>query len=96
MQQLGLFGNINPTNALQDNRSAISLSSKGVNHKRFKHFGIEFDALREKIKNGEIKLEYLPTEDMHADMLTKSLPRERFERHKTKVLGEVEEQRAFV
>ena len=96
VQELQLFRSLPPTTIHQDNKSAIRLAENAGQHKRSKHLGIEFDALREYIRNGEIKLEYLSTEDMHADMLTKPLTKEKFERHKTKVLGETEEQRVFV
>ena len=69
VQELQLFQSLPQTIVYQDNKSAIRLAENAGQHKRSKHFGIEFDALREKIEE-----RYLPTEDVHADVLTKSLP----------------------
>ena len=70
---LGHFDDIKPTLVLQDNTSAISLSTKGTCHKRSKHFGLEFDVFREYVALGELKIQYVPTDDMVADLLTKPL-----------------------
>jgi len=48
-------------------------------HARTKHIAIREHYIREKVATGEIQLEYLPTGDMVADCLTKSLSREKLE-----------------
>ena len=50
LTELKLFPHIPPTPIYQDNKSAITLATGGTHHKRSKHFGIEFDALRGKIR----------------------------------------------
>jgi len=72
----------------QDNKSAITLATGGTHHKRSKHFGIEFGALREYVKLGELEIFYRPTENLPADMLTKSLPPEKFKRFREETMGE--------
>ena len=69
-QVLGHFRNLSPTVVYQDNKAAISLSTGGTCHKRSKHFGLEFDMFREYVSRGEIQLEYLPTGELAADLLT--------------------------
>ena len=51
-------------------------------HKRSKHFTIEFDALREYVREKEIDIRYKETENMPADLFTKILPRPIFEKHR--------------
>ena len=50
--------------------------------KRSKHFTIEFDALREYVREKQIEMRYVCTDDMCADMFTKILPKKAFERHR--------------
>ena len=80
---------------LQDNQSAITLSTTGTHHKRSKHFGIEFDYFKESIANGEIKLRYMETGKMLADMLTKSLPRDHFIQFRDLMMGNEQAQKHF-
>ena len=49
-------------------------------HARTKHIDIKFHFIQDKIKNCEIKLEYCPSEDVIADMLTKPLGRVKYKR----------------
>jgi hypothetical protein len=94
VQELGLFDSL-PATTIFHNQSTIRLTENASQHKRSKHFGIEFDAAREYIKSGEVIIKYIPTGDMHADILTKSLQKEKFDKHKTKILGGREEQNVF-
>ena len=59
---------------LQDNQSVISLSVNPVNHKRSKHYRVATAYVRDLVERRVVKLEYCPTEDMVADVLTKALP----------------------
>jgi len=74
LSKLNYFSEIFPLVIYQDNKSAITLSSGGTFHKRSKHFGIEFDMFREYVSLKEIFLFHKHTDDLPADMLTKSLP----------------------
>lgn len=58
-----------------DNQSAISLCMNNIYHARSKHIDIRFHFSREAQEQGHIKVEYKPTSDMTADILTKSLPK---------------------
>lgn len=42
-------------------------------HKRSKHIDVRFHFIREAVANNLVKIEYLKTSDMPADMFTKSL-----------------------
>jgi hypothetical protein len=63
-----------PITLFSDNQSAIALARDDRFHARTKHIDIRFHFIRYVIADGRIKLEYCPTEDMVADVLTKALP----------------------
>ncbi|KAF2882257.1 hypothetical protein ILUMI_23925 [Ignelater luminosus] len=56
-----------------DNQSAQTMSRNHMLNKRTKHIDIRFYFIREALEDGSITLEYLPTRDMAADVMTKSL-----------------------
>lgn len=76
------FENLLSTTLFGDNQGSISLSRNPVFHARTKHIEIHFHWIREKIQDGSINIKYCPTEDMVADVLTKSLDRGKLERYR--------------
>lgn len=64
-----------PTTIFTDNQSAKALSTNSNFHARTKHFDIRHHWIRELVSSQQATLEWCPTEDMIADMLTKALPR---------------------
>lgn len=56
-----------------DNQSVIKLSSNPVYHSRTKHIDIKQHFVRECVDKGYVYLEYMSTEHMPADVLTKGL-----------------------
>jgi hypothetical protein len=72
---------VGPATFYQDNTSAIALAEKGRStNKRTRHIGIRFFFIHDRIEKGEIRLEYLPTAEMVADILTKPLQGDLFRR----------------
>jgi len=63
-----------------DNQGYIALANNPVSHSRAKHIDIHYYFIRERIECREIRLNYISTKDMLADVFTKALPREAFER----------------
>jgi hypothetical protein len=59
-----------------DNQGAIALAHADVGqyHSRTKHIDIRYHFIRQNIQDGFISLQYCPTEEMVADILTKPLP----------------------
>nr|KYP44287.1 Copia protein [Cajanus cajan] len=74
-----------PTQILVDNQAAIFISNNLVFHGRTKHFKIKLSFLREAQREGEVKLIYYRTEDQGTDVLTKALPKARFEALRNKL-----------
>ena len=63
-----------------DNQSAIALAQNPTSHSRAKHIDIRFHFIQERIERNEIKLQYISTHQMVANILTKALPHEAFEK----------------
>lgn len=61
-------------NLFSDNQGAIKLSANDTYHKRSKHIDIRHHFVRQVITEKQIVLKHLPTHEMPADILTKSLP----------------------
>eukprot|EP00253_Pinus_taeda_P007520 PITA_07520 len=68
-----------PISILCDNTSAIKISKNPVMHSKTKHIPIKYHFLREQVLEQKVKLEYVPSKEQVADILTKPLPRETFE-----------------
>ena len=62
-----------PTVVNEDHQTAINMSKNPQYHGRAKHISIIYHFVREQVNNNVIELNYCPTEDMIADMLTKGL-----------------------
>lgn len=63
---------------LVDNMSAIKLVKNPVFHKRTKHIEVRHYFIREKVDEGQLTVEHVPSELQLADILTKPLYREKF------------------
>ena len=72
---------------LEDNQSTISISKNDIYHHRTKHIDIRYHFTRDCVENGDIELRHCKTEHMVADMLTKPLPRQRFQTLRLQLLG---------
>lgn len=63
-----------------DNSSTIQLSKHPVLHGKSKHIEVRFHYLRELVSGETVKLEYCATQDQVADIFTKPLKLEQFEK----------------
>jgi uncharacterized lipoprotein YehR (DUF1307 family) len=61
-----------------DNQSCIRLSEHPVFHERSKHIEIKYYFIRDKVQEGEVKLEYIPIDEQTKDIMTKPLSRIKF------------------
>lgn len=73
--ELGLLNLANPTRQRIDNQSAMALARNDAFHNRTKHIAVRHHFIREKVEDGEIDVEYVPTDRQVADVLTKPLGR---------------------
>ena len=54
-------------------------------HDRSKHIDIQCHHIRDCVQGKIMLLQYIPTEDQDADILTKALTRSKFEYHRDKI-----------
>jgi hypothetical protein len=74
----GLFGHeLRPTIIHCENQSSIKLSENPLFHDRSKQIEIRYHFIQDWVQRGAIQLEYIPTDEQIANILTKSLPRGR-------------------
>ena len=62
-----------------DNQSAIHLSKNPSFHSKSKHIEMRYHWIREKFERKMLMIEKVHTSENKADMLTKSLPKGKFE-----------------
>lgn len=69
-----------PTVLFQDNQGAISWAVNDI--RRAKHVAIRGNFVKHEIENGSIETKYCATTDMLADIFTKAIGRQMFEKHR--------------
>ena len=77
MSQIGAINDHEYTVIFEDNQSTICLAN-GQGSKRSKHIDIKYHFIQDKIANGEIIVQYCDTNDMIADIFTKPLAKDKF------------------
>ena len=79
---------VGPATIYQDNQSTIKLVENGKsNSGRTRHIAIRYFFVADRIQTGEIKVEYMCTGDMIADILTKPLQGSLFRRLRALLMG---------
>ncbi|GKU97469.1 hypothetical protein SLEP1_g10613 [Rubroshorea leprosula] len=81
LEELG-FDQIEPCVLKVDNMSAIAIAQNPVQHGKTKHIKIKYHVIRNYVRDKEIILQHCDSEVQVADILTKALPRQKFEKFK--------------
>lgn len=76
LKEIG-WSSTHPMTLYGDNISAQHIARNPIHHKRTKHIDIKYHFIREKVESNEIKLEYVSTDKNVADVLTKSLSKQK-------------------
>lgn len=63
-----------------DNKSSIDLAKNAVFHERSKHIHVRYHFIREYVERGDIILKYVNSYEQKADILTKALVTDKFEK----------------
>jgi hypothetical protein len=84
---LGL-SQLGPTTIFQDNRSCIKIAQDPSVSDRTKHIDIRHHFIKERIELEQVKLIYVPTSHMVADILTKPLQISQFRQLVSELIGE--------
>jgi hypothetical protein len=70
-----------PTLIRGDNQGSMAIAENPQFHKRTKHFSVKVHYIREQINEKVVQVEYCPTSEMVADIMTKPLARARHVQH---------------
>ena len=71
----------------EDTKRAIDLAKNPLNSSNSKHVDMRYHFLPELVGNGDLSVKYLRTENHKADILTKAVARESFEKDCDFLLG---------
>ena len=83
---VGLFGQqMDPKVINYDTQSCIKLSETPFFHDQSKHIDIRYHHLRDCVLRWIILLDYIPTGEQYADILTKEISRCKFEFHRDRI-----------
>jgi hypothetical protein len=80
LEDIGLGLGKDPLPILNDNMGAIALAKNPVSHEKSKHIGMRRHFLREKVDEKIVSLEHVRSAENLADLLTKALPRDTFDK----------------
>ena len=72
-----------PTELKEDNQGAIAIAKNPVTHNRTKHIDIRYHFVRENVHDNVVNMTYCPSVSMIAAILTKLIPRVKFEQFRT-------------
>jgi histone deacetylase 1/2 len=72
------FPQDDPSVLHEDNQATIRMATNPIVSARNRHFSIKMSWIREQVANGIVTLQYVPTEDQIADILTKALSKTMF------------------
>jgi hypothetical protein len=75
------------TTIWEDNHNCIAYSLNALVSEKTKHIDMKYHFVKDHVQLGTVKLRYLPTGDMVADMLTKPLPGPALVKHRNAILG---------
>ena len=84
--------NIEDNLLFQDNKSSVLLETngRGSSGKRTRHINIRYFFIADRVKSGEIKIQYCPTGIMLADYFTKPLQGIQFKKLRDMIMGNTE------
>ena len=87
LEDLGIFCKL-PLKIFVINQACIALSKHSMHHGKTEHFAIKLHFVPELVEKQKLELSYLTTENMPADILTKSLGIRKHSHFRTYLLGE--------
>ena len=70
-----------------DNQGSLDLAQNPVNHQKSKHIDIKQHFIREKCANGDIQLQYVPTAENIADLMTKAATKQKLDSFHRNLFG---------
>jgi hypothetical protein len=86
LSEMGMGDNA-PVNILEDNQACISVGTRDIVSPKLKHIDIRYHYVRTMVQEGKIRIVYCPTFHQAADILTKSVDKLTFIRHRSTLMG---------
>lgn len=83
LQEIGIKKAETPVSLYEDNTGCIRLAENPEHISRAKHIDVKYHFVRERVQLKDIKIDYVGTKDMVADMMTKPLSGALFLKHRT-------------
>jgi hypothetical protein len=80
LEEVGMGLGDHPMDLLCDNLGAVNLSETTKGHNLSKHIDIKHHFLRDEVASGKVAIHHIPTEQNLADIMTKSLPKDKHRR----------------
>lgn len=87
MKDIDKKGHYDSVLLFEDNQGTIALANNPVNRQRSKHIDIKYHFIRSEVHRGRISLEYCPTTEMLADLMTKPATKFQLQKFKLKIFG---------
>ena len=81
------FGQIPSSTVYEDNEACLKFATVPKMSPRTKHIAIPYHFFRSKVKNGEIKVVGVKTDNQMANQFTKGLPQDKFLKDKKQLVG---------
>ena len=78
---------VEATPVAADYQNSFKLCNNPVFNKWSKHMSTKFRYIREKVEDGNVEMFYQPTQEMAADISTKTVRRLKFDKHRDYLLG---------
>ena len=77
-----LKGRVEPVTIFGDNQGALKLVHHPYSHQRTKHIDVAHRFVQDRVERGELKCDYVPTDKMVADCLTKAVPLQKLQENR--------------
>jgi len=70
----------------EDNKACQMFADHAGNFSRTKHIDVRYHFVRERLERGEIRVDYVRTDEQVADIFTKALPRDLFKKFRARLV----------
>ena len=75
-----------PSTILCDNQAVLAITKDDKHHQRTKHIDIKHHFVRDHVKNNDIIIKWIPTQQQQADLFTKGLGKIKFNKFKNEIM----------
>ena len=87
LKDLHILDGDQPMIIREDNTACMAYAKNPIDYKKSKHIDVKYHFVRERVAAGEIVLEYVPSADQLADILTKPMDFQKFSALRERILG---------